>query len=84
MKPATKSKSLIDATDEELLEGIRVQSERVVFSYNDVYQEIQRRAQVRQGQVLERLTKWAVILAALATLGTLASAAAAVITLFKG
>jgi hypothetical protein len=84
MKPAKKSNALIDLSDEELESALRKEAEHVIYSYNGMVEEMQRRSQDRHTQAIERLTKWAVILTAVASVSALVSAFAAIASLFKG
>ncbi|HEX5736847.1 MAG TPA: hypothetical protein VF131_28715 [Blastocatellia bacterium] len=83
MELQKKSRALIDWTEEELKAALRTEAENVQYSYNGIVAEIERRSQDKHTQAIQRLTKWAVILTAVASIGTLVSAAAAVIALLK-
>jgi len=76
--------NLIDMTDKELLEGCRNEAKTLGSSYSVFYDEIVRRDQNRHTKAIEKLTKWAVILAGASTLAAIASAIAAVIAITKG
>lgn len=68
-----KTKSPLDMTDEELQNAYRSNIERVQFSTNDYYREIERRTQEKHSQRMFHLT-WAIAaLTLIATIATIVS-----------
>jgi hypothetical protein len=59
------------------------EGDRIVFSYEDVLKEMNRRADIARTEATIRLTRWIVAATVAAGLGALVSAAAAVIALLK-
>jgi hypothetical protein len=76
-------KSLVDYTDEGLKSALHSQAQRVVYSYNDVYTELQRRDQNRNTEAVIKLTRWTVILTVVATIATVVSTIATLVVIFK-
>ncbi len=56
MSEPENKKGLLDMTDEELRKAYRQRAERVDFSYNDYYREIERRSQEKQSKAMWAFT----------------------------
>ena len=64
------NRTLLDLSEEELRDGLRAQSHRVSFNYNDVREELNRRAQNRY----QRWIAIGTVVYAVLTIGLLAVA----------